>query len=450
MNEESNRTLSVFLRIMRGVALYASFLLIHLVAAFFFRSSEIRDLPSEGIILQSVRTLFIPLVFFSVVRVFSEEDHATNASLGTPDELRLFAKMRRLLPSKPLLLEFCTVMGLALLLPSGAGFFSLRNLFAFTELSPALIELFVTLIELPSLALLYLLARISAWQKYADERGARGEITRKAEESEVGDMVMHTTVTQFGGNLPSGVPRHGGTRGFGNEKQDGLARRSAASPSPYTLLWRIPLILFYYGLGCFLLTYFAPILISLYFVLEAIGSVRWWLPVFLILLAIGAFWLFFLLRAVHIRHNFFRKLKAACEDYGFSYSKPKRPFASLFRLKEEINFQVFANGKTYDCKLFASIRRHCPLFFHERGVVQCTHSLRFRRIEYLSFTTSYDFGFESENEKICIVAPVPKTVYAGDERWHRPIDTGMAVGGYRIFSSTGFIGALTRNCIERD
>ena len=47
-------------------------------------------------------------------------------------------------------------------------------------------------------------------------------------------------------------------------------------------------------------------------------------------------------------------------------------------------------------------------------------------------------------------APVPATVYAGDERWHRPIDTGMAVGGYRIFSSSGFLGALTRDCIERD
>ena len=450
MNEENSRALSLFLRIMRGFSLYASFILIHLVASFCFRASQLQGLEEELLILLSVRTLLIPLVFFSVARIFAEEDHAINRTLGDPTDLHLFAKFCRLFSSKALLLEGGIVLTLALALPANVGFFSLKSLFALTSLPTAFHGLVITAIELPLLSLLYLLARISAWQKYADERGARGEITRAAEQSEVADMVMHTASDATFGSAPNGIPRHGGTRGFGGEKQDGLARRSAASPSPFALFWRIPLIFAYYVIGCLILTFFAPILISFYFILAAIGTIRWWLPILLILSGVGAFWLFFLLRAVHIRQRFFRNLKTACRDYGFSYSKPRRPFASLFYLGEEINFQVFANGKTYDCKLFASIRRHCPLFFHENGVVKCIHSLRFRRIEYLSFTTSYRFDFESENEKICIVAPVPKTVYAGDEHWHRPIDTGMAVGGYRIFSSTGFIGALTRNCIERD
>ena len=62
----------------------------------------------------------------------------------------------------------------------------------------------------------------------------------------------------------------------------------------------------------------------------------------------------------------------------------------------------------------------------------------------------YDFNFESEHVKICIVAPVPNVISAGNEHWHRPIDTGTKVGDYRIFSSTGFLNALRRDCVEKD
>ncbi len=437
------KALGTFLRVVRAIALYTSFVLIHLVAAFFFRTSQIEGLMDEALFANVVRTVMIPLVLFSVARVFCEEDFSVNASLGDNGDLPFFARIGRLLSHPDVRLECLLVLGATALLPASVGFFSVARLFRAAGVSALLTELFVTLIALPTVALLYLFARLSAWQKYVDERGARGEITRDgAGTADISSMLMYTSGTHF----------TGGVREFGGdtEKSGGYERHGKQTSVRTAIFWRVPVLLAIYGFGGFALTFFAPALISLWLVLEALGNVRPLLPVALIALAIAAVSLFHVLRALRIRARFFKSLKRVCREYGFTYTKPRRPYASLFRLKDEVSFTLYANGKAYDCKLFASVRRHCPLFFHEDGVLHCTHSLRFRRVEYLCWSTRHDFSFESEHEKVCIVSPVPATVYAGDERWHRPIDTGMAVGGYRIFSSTGFIGALTRDCIERD
>lgn len=437
---DEKKALGTFLRVVRALSLYASFLLIHLVAAFFFRTSQVEGLIDDVLAANVVRTLMIPLVFFSVSRVFAEEDLAVNAALGDNTDLSFFARVRRLLAHPDVRLEAILILVAAALLPSRVGFFSVA---AFFDTAPLLTELLVTLIALPTVALLYLFARLSAWQKHVDERGARGEITRDgAGTADISSMLMYVSGTHF----------TGGVQAFGGDtaQAGGFERRGTQSRVSTAIFWRVPVLLAIYGFGGFALTFFAPALISFWFVLEALGNVRPLLPIALILLFVLLLSLYHVLRAWRIRRRFFSNLKQVCREYGFTYTKPRRPYASLFRLGDEISFTLHANGKVYDCKLFASVRRHCPLFFHEDGVLHCTHSLRFRRVEYLCWTTRHDFSFESEHEKICIVVPVPATVYAGDERWHRPIDTGMAVGGYRIFSSSGFIGALTRDCIERD
>lgn len=434
---DKHRLLGKFLRVVRGLALYACFLLIHLVAAFFFRTSQVDGLIDEVLAANIVRSALIPLVFFSVARIFAEEDLPVNAALGDNTNLSVFARIGKLLAHPDVRLELFLLLGAILILPVNVGFFSVAGLL---HTRAALEKLFVTLIALLTLTLLYLLARLSAWQKYVDERGARGEITRDgAGTADMGSMLMYL----------SGTHVTGGVGEFAANTQKTTAGQ-AVPKSSFAIFWRIPLTFALYAFGGFALTFFAPALISLWFVLEALGKARPILPVLLVALVIAAASLYHVQRALRIRARFLKNLKRTCRTYGFTCSKIKRPYASLFRMRDEISFTLHANGKIYDCKLFASVRRHCPLFFHEDGIVHCTHSLRFRRVEYLCWSTRYDFSFESEHEKVCIVSPVPATVYAGDERWHRPIDTGMAVGGYRIFSSSGFIGALTRDCIERD
>ncbi len=448
MTDDSRRALAIFLRIMRTLGLYAAFLFIWAMAAYAFRSTHLSELPNDTSITHIIRTVMLPFIFFSMARTFAEEDGEVNSALGAEPSLSLPVRVWRVLRTREFQIELGVILALASFLPFEAGYGTLAAwLFDGGEYGRLEIKLWISLIVLPLLTLLMLWARLSAWQKHTDERGARGEITKEGADLPL--MIAHVA-----GANPYGATRLGGTRGFADGGADRIsAAERRALRRGYrksTLVWRVLLLLAIYVIGGFALTFFVPTVISFWYVLELIGSVRWWLPAFLVLLIVGGVWLWLFLRAVRIRKRLFRGLHALCREYGFTHTRIKRPFRSLFRLGDEINFTVVANGKTYDCKLFASMRRHCSLFFHESGVVYCTHSLRFRRVELLSWTTSYHFDFESDHTKVCIVAPVPAQIYAGDDTWHRPIDTGMAVGDYRIFSTTGFLGALQRGCIERD
>ena len=153
---------------------------------------------------------------------------------------------------------------------------------------------------------------------------------------------------------------------------------------------------------------------------------------------------------MRIRRRFIKNLKKLCADYGFKMERMKHPYLSLFHYRSGANFKLHANGRTYECKFFGAMRRHWDLYFHEDGTLKTRRAVRLRRVELFCYTSTYDFDFESEHVKICIVAPVPNTISAGNERWHRPIDTGTKVGEYRIFSSTGFLNALRRDCVEKD
>ena len=209
-------------------------------------------------------------------------------------------------------------------------------------------------------------------------------------------------------------------------------------------------VLLLYLIGGLCLYVMVGTLVSAWTILLALGELRWWFPPLCLLALVGGFWIFFVLRAIVIRRRFLKNLRKLCAEYGFAVEHKKRCISSLFRYRSGANFTLHANSKTYACKFFGAMRRHWELYFHESGTLKTRRAFRFRRVEFFCFTSVYDFGFESEHEKLCIVAPVPKVISAGNERWHRPIDTGTKVGDYRIFSSTGFLNALRRDCVEKD
>ena len=205
-----------------------------------------------------------------------------------------------------------------------------------------------------------------------------------------------------------------------------------------------------YTLGGVCVGWAVLVLRSVWAILAKIGSVRWWLPFALVAAVLGGFWLWYALRALRIRRRFMKNLKRLCAEHGFQIEWSKRPYLSLFLYRSGANFRLHANGKIYDCKFFSAMRRHWEMYFRENGTLTTRRALRFRRVEFLRFSSVYEFDFESEHEKICIVAPVPNLISAGSDRWNRPIDTGTRVGKYRIFSSTGFLNALRRDCVEKE
>ncbi len=438
MNEEKKRVyMERYLRAVRAFFLYPCFLLIwslSMLCATAFRTKE-------GAILLAA-AIAMPFILFSVLRVFSEQDTKANRDFAKTGAETLGRRIAVAVRSRYFLTDLAFVCAFALVLPVEAGFYHISLLFTGLG-SRALAKLVTLAVGLPLVALLLLWARLSAWQNHLDHARAHPEEGRPAP-----DMMM-ATVAHAQYHAHGGSELHGVNEPTGTIDATGRARpRRDRGVAPLALQLAGILVLYCIGgLGLFLVV---PILVSLWNILRALGALRWWLPLFLIGGIILGFWLFHILRALRFRRRLLKQLRALCRAYGFSMEKPRRLYLSVLRHGAGPNLRLRANGKCYDIKLFGAIRRHWDLFFDEHGTVRCVHALRFRRVEFLRFTTEYDFSFQSDCEKICLVVPVPKVIYAGNDRWHRPIDTGMAVGDYRVFSTTGLVNALKRDCVERD
>ena len=439
--EDWKKYIPVFLRCFRAVMLYPYFLLVWLLSML-----TMGAFVSQEQVILAVAAIWMPFVFFSAARIFAESDEEGNLALASTGASGFFARLRVVLTSRVFWIDGGVVLGLFLILPTSAGFYHVRDVL-FSGFSNTVARLFVCLVGVPLLFLLMLLARLSAWQKYED--GAPVFKQPDAPESRGPDMLTDTVArARWASNSI------GGTMVVANDSVETLSpsgrawlRREGQKKRFWVQLLLVALL---YAFGGFGLVLVVPVLRSAWAILLKIGSVRWWLPLPLTLGVVGGFWLWYALRALRIRRRFIKNLKRLCREYGFTLERIKRPYSSLFFYREGANFRLHANAKTYDCKFFGAMRRHWEMYFREDGTLTTARALRFRRVEFLRFSSVYEFDFASEHKKICIVAPVPNVISAGCNSWNRPIDTGTRVGEYRIFSSTGFLNALRRDCVEKD
>lgn len=388
--EDLKKYIPIYLRVCRALILYFSFLAIFGISYLFSGFEKI-----AGAIL-------LPLVFHSTARVFGETDkRLIDLALAYRAEKDVHHCMPReilrlILTSKDLLLELGILLALPIIFPIELGFSPLvKLLFGSTAVSRALKKLLTLAIVLPLFFGLWLFSRHSAffWIAYRE---------KESQIHFVRDLVLK--------------------------------------------LLGITAI---YALGSIFIIYSIEIYLSIFYILKAFFSLYFW-PTLILVCGIIAFFLSFrFLRACRIRRKFFKRLKVLCREIGATLSPIKRPYRSLLFLRDEVNFTVQYNQKTYHCKLFCSLKRHTPLFFSQNGIMQCLHSLRFRRVEYFRYTTQFDFSFEAQGPKMLIVNPVPKELYAGDTTFYREIDTGESIGAYKVFTATGFLGALSRNVLDR-
>lgn len=388
--DEFRKYIPTYLRVMRSISLYFLFLLIFTVARFCAG-----DMAGIAVVL-------MPLTLHSTARVFGETDrHLCELALLYREERDVHHRspreiLRLVLSSRMLRIELGILLFLPILLPIEMGYGPLASLlFGGAAVSRALKKLVVMAIVLPLYFGIWLLSRYSAvmWWAYEMEYD---------EGNYFGSLVL---------------------------KLLGIGA--------------------IYALGGFLSAFFVPVFISAYYIVRAIVQIRWWLPLLLVLGAIALWWLWGFWRACRIRRRFFKRLEVVLREQGATISHKKRLYRSLIRLSDEVNFIVTHGEKTYYCKLFATLKRHTPLYFSERGIVQRLHSFRFRRVEYFRYTAQFDFSFEADGTKALIVTPVPKELYAGDTSFNRLIDTGESVGDYKVFTASGFLGALSRDVVDR-
>ena len=387
--EELKKYIPIYLRICRSLIFYFLFLAILGLSYLFSGFVKI-----TGAIL-------LPLVFYSTSRVFGETDKKLiDLALAYRTEKDVHHCMPRemlrlILASKDLLLELGILLALPILFPIELGFSPFADLVLGAIASRTLKKLLTLAIVLPAFFGLWLFSRYSAffWIAYREK-----------------------------------------------ESKIHLIR---------DLILKLLGITAVYALGAIFIIYSLEIYGSIFIILKLFFSLYFW-PTLILVCSIIAFFLSFrFLRGCRIRRKFFKRLKALCHEIGATLSPIKRPYRSLLFLCDEVNFTVQYNEKTYHCKLFCSLKRHTPLFFSQNGIMQCLHSFRFRRVEYFRYTTQFDFSFEADGQKCLIVNPVPKELYAGSTAFYREIDTGESVGAYKVFTATGFLGALSRNVLDR-
>ena len=439
--DEWKKYLPLITRLLRAVMLYPCFLLIWVLSMLTMGAFVI-----DEAFIRIAAAIWMPFVFFSVARVFAENDEEGNARFSATRVGTFLARARILICSPLFWIDAGFALGFFLILPSAAGFYHV-DLVLLSGFSGIASRLLLCAIGLPLLFLLLLFARLSAWQKYEDDAPVFAQ--PQGREKSGPDMMMDTLARGQWAAHSMGM----GTT-VANDSVETLSAEGRAwlrrEEHKKNFILQLLGVLFLYLIGGLCLYFMVGTLVSAWKILMAIGTLRWWLPLFLVLALVGGFWVFFLFRALHIRRRFLKNLRKLCAEYGFTIERMNRRYLSLFRYRSGANFTLRANGKTYDCKFFGALRRHLYMYFHENGTLKTRRAIRFRRVEMFCYTSEYDFNFESEHTKICIVAPVPNTISAGNEHWHRPIDTGTKVGEYRIFSSTGFLNALRRDCVEKD
>lgn len=155
------------------------------------------------------------------------------------------------------------------------------------------------------------------------------------------------------------------------------------------------------------------------------------------------------IRALIKRREFLKKLDTVCRQQGIALSDIDLPYRSIFSTTETESFTVTVNGKRYACKLIGALKRGSPMGIFQGGEGAIATHVRFARITLFSRVTQFEFGFASEDQKILIINPVPKMLYRTENGKTTELDNGDVVDGYKVYTASGFIGALERGSIDR-
>lgn len=158
------------------------------------------------------------------------------------------------------------------------------------------------------------------------------------------------------------------------------------------------------------------------------------------------------LRGLAKRKAFIKHLEKSCKEKGYTLSEIKVPYGSLFNPYAGESFTVQTDKKTYSCKLMCGLKKNVPMLLYENGTGEYIHTVSIgrkgARIEIFRYVKKFNFGYESENDKLLIVVPVPRFVQMNKAGKVFEMDNGEVIGDYRLFAGTGFINALERECID--
>jgi len=175
------------------------------------------------------------------------------------------------------------------------------------------------------------------------------------------------------------------------------------------------------------------------------------------------------LRAIRIRRGFLKELRSRDENKRIRLGEIPHPILSLFSVRYSQPFPLHANGKTYTCRMIASLNRkkhihlrddgtgyfirrfHLPLFM---PVVRSRKGARVVDVrdqgELFHIKQEFRYAFEgADGQKLLIVLPVPQELRAMRGEDLALLNPGDSIGGYKVYNAATFLSHLDMGLFDR-
>ena len=417
-----NQATSTIAHLLRGVLIFLFFswaaVLLYLLLASAQTQGGLLDMPelqaevSLGADIYS--TVLLSFLFYSVARAMIVSDHRLCMGYveDAPDRGRkTFARLCR---TPAFLLEMAACLTLCVLMPLESGPFApfVRLLARVVVLRPSLTRLILLVLFGSLFAWLLLVAHRSAMREWDFYHERQHQL-----------MIQPSAFLRFW-KQPTGIFR--------------------AVKQIVFITWLYPYAS--YWLWIMIILFFIPV----FSLLIAAGNAIWYILAALVVLSLLGVARRYV-RALRMRRALMRQLDQACREKGIEHTPVRRPYRSLFHLEEGADFSFGVRGVQYDVKLLGVPNRRARVFFTPGNQMVVRRTLRlFRRdFELFHIDTAIYYTMQGDHKKILVMCPVAAHMFASEGGRSREIDTGDCIGGYTIYTTTGFIHAIERDCLPR-
>lgn len=415
----SNARLRPVLYALRGVLCYLCFIgTLHLAeyALLTVWKAEPDFASFEYIVYFAACLAIVPFLYYSISRAFALADtYGYEQSLDV-DEQGVTVRWRDVIGNRVFALQLLAMLALHVALPHAWGWGMLFRAISFNpDVHPWLLKGMLAPVLLVFIVLLALSHRSARheWQRIRYRRSQSAWRVR---------------------------PKHGVIAFFQNETGVG------------GLLGSLLLIVTVYTLGSIVAIALIIVLVPLLRL-----AVQFW---YVVLILAALLFIPDYLLSFRKRRRLIVGIRRICRERGYELSAIRTPYWSLLYTRKGADFTVKVGETTYACKLLA--HHSLPTMrFDLEGTAELTMPIKFRYRTYGRMAARpHDMGvslvkrkvtyaFESEHRKVLLLCPVPAHTLITGPNGGAELDTGAHIGDYRLYNTTGFLGALERNCLDR-
>ena len=116
--------------------------------------------------------------------------------------------------------------------------------------------------------------------------------------------------------------------------------------------------------------------------------------------------------------------------------------------KNIAKFDLFFNGKEFNCLIIGTKRKRVPLIFTSATNAYFEHRLGTRE-HHISINRPIDFFLHGKGTKIIILNPCPKHVFVTDGIKMQRLSYSDRIWNQILHDDLSFIGAMDRKCLDR-